>query len=382
MKKIPKCFQKYLKDAEIRDINFLMSNTTAFNIILKKILESKDGKLILKETNGDRPIFYQIDEKHDISKAFLSKTWENCTFEDKVKCIHLFIEKFFKNTDCPTPILTGIPYKKEILNQNILGYYQKENNEIFINFDSMTHMTGIQCYSIIYHECCHALNFYDIKYKLIPDILFKYCGIVSNEYDLDIDKMCAIMELPTQDCIYNYKTGKIVNMTHIIRNDILQAKNYIIAFLPEPTKSLEEIKSKKELSNYLDNSFYLASPCERFARTETLKRLREISVGYKHTYTDSIILKKLINHEKEVTTKLKADREFTFKYKGLFPVNPIAYLDLWDSFAKEKFYEQQKKKISGLPKRYTALYTRALEITKKIKDTIYSHLDDDIEMEI
>ena len=378
-KKIPDCFQKYLRDSRAKDIKKTLSRTKTFDIILNLILQSKNGKLLFKDTsNPNIPNFYSPKKNNDIIKIFLFNTWRNCSFEDKVKAINLFVENFFKNSKTPAPKLTGIPYKKEILELNILGYFHKEKNELYINFDKINEFSGIKLLSILYHECSHCVDFYNIQNNLIPTLLKKYwnTSTINPQSSLTLDEEIKIIELPISGYIFNHQSQKEEFIDNNLRNDILKAKNYIVSFMPTNSITFSTIKTKKDLYSYISNTLYLMSPCERHARVQSKKYMTKINNNSRLAHDDSIQIEHEFKQDKSINNKIINDCKKFTDLLSRQSKESLQSLEIWDTFTRARFYDNQKRKIAGLPRKYLPLHNKAISNANSALNSMFSHIDD------
>lgn len=361
---LPKTLEKYKNVVDKLPLVEKLIPDKISEAILKQILSSKNGELILKKNNYKNTEFFK-PELESMPNCFLKGYWDNCSLEDKVKITYKYMEYFFKNTPYDKPKLLLVTKDKTTSNSSSVAYYNLNDNSIFIDLDKMQDLAGVHFLGVLFHECTHAKDLTNIKEKIIPELLEKYAGInsVSARHIFKFQK--EIMDLNTEGYIDNQKTGKKELISKPLKEKILKAKNCMSVITPSSVETLSEIKTKADFEKYVQTMLYYYSPIERFARVAVRNYFRtqftdkeacsstdQIYVNSEvknETYIDKqlMIFKNLFKTENETIATAKELMDLLLKKQYMERPTAIKYA-MKDTFAKEylKVSETYDKKIT------------------------------------
>lgn len=302
---VPETLKNYSYFIEHLPIGDRLSYTSVNDQVLEHILNSNDGKLILKKGMGDKVEFFS-PKPEDISNCFLSGVWDLAKLEDKIKIINMYTDYFFGNEPCK-PKLLMISNDARLHNQNILGSFMPDINRVFINLDNLSNAPGLKLLKILYHEFTHVKDFYRIENDVIPSLLTTYHGISDEKVETwKASKSCikAIMDMKIMGNLHNYKTGHDEHISNKLCNDILRAKNFITPIFPAHIG--EEIFTTADFSNYVDFMLYYFCPIERLARISVRQFFKpKLTDKNAYTHQDYNFISNQVDEELFVDDELK-----------------------------------------------------------------------------
>lgn len=315
--------------------------------IIKQILKSKDGKLILKVKNGyDAPKCY-IPEFDEIPNCFADSVWSLTTIEDKIKIIDKYMDYLFQNDPKSKPKLRIIPRPQDPVDKIALANYNHSSHSLFLNLDKLRDLDGINYMSLIFHECVHARDMGNIESTLLPDILRKYTDLTEEQIKYPKVFEREIIELNTTGYLFNRLTGKKEVINNSLKDDILKCKNFMEIFNDVSIENPKAIKSKVDFEKYINSMLYYYSPVERFARVGVRNFFRtQLNAGNIVSSKDMMTTNSIVDSELAVEKMLDELREMLIKRTMDGSQETIIDMkNLLDLAIKYKFYT--KKSIYG-----------------------------------
>ena len=240
--------------------------------VLKKILESDSGKYLAKKQKHEQqtPDFQMIDPLN-YKQTFFDSFWKNSTFEQKIKSVNFFIEEYNSRFGIKQPLKLSLIPPENLDNSNISACYFKGSNEIYLNLDNLSNISGLEMYSILVHETTHAKDFAKLKTKIIPDLCKDVLGREVEAEKVDsLLLMLDFLNIENSDVYHSHLDGKLKKVSTGLRSNITLAKNYAQALSPTGVKTLSDVDTIEDFAKYAQNILYLHSPLERRARFNAL----------------------------------------------------------------------------------------------------------------
>lgn len=265
--KIPKILSKY--EGYINSLNNRVNRNSSESLssfLLNQILNSKDGKLVLKMKVGSDKFQFYIPDEEDIPNCFLKRIWNFATIEDKIKITDKYLDYLFRNDIQSRPTLRIVSHPNSTVDNDSLASYEKKNNEIFLNLDNLEDVSGLNFMAILFHECTHAKDMANIEKNIAPEILTKYTRISDEEANYAKLWEKLIIDMPFEGLVFNKKLGDKELLESVPQQKILKCKNYFSIFNECTMYSPDNIRNKKDFETYLNSILYFYSPLERFAR--------------------------------------------------------------------------------------------------------------------
>ncbi len=339
----------------------------ASDLILQQILESKDGKLVLKMNMGSVPHCF-IPDLEDIPTCFGERIWSNCTFEEKIKIVSEYMEFFFQNSNTPKPKLRIVPKPNDVGEASCLACYKHNTNTVFLDIDKIIDYSGIEILSILYHECTHAVDISHIKSDVMPELLTTYIQDGDNPMsDISLEK--NILDIDTQGVVYNYQTHKKERLDTRKKMDVLKCKNLIAPFSIVNIETPADIHSREDMEDYINSIMYYYSPLERFARISVLNFFRQQFKDEELlTSRDQKEIKRELENELIIDQKIKSLKELLVKDATFGGKEAIIDMrDLYDLATQCKFY---KKEYLFMPSNAQKFPEKAKEIEDRYNQTI------------
>lgn len=333
---LPKSLEKYKNVVDKLPLVEKIIPSKISDAILKQILSSKKGELILKKNSLKNIEFFKPDLE-DMPNCFLKGCWDNCSLEDKVKITYQYIEYFFKDTPYDKPKLLLVTKDKITSSSSSVAYYNLNDNSIFIDLDKMQDLAGVHFLGVLFHECTHAKDLTNIKEKIIPELLEKYAGInsVSARHIFKFQK--EIMDLNTEGYIDNLKTGKKELISKPLKEKILKAKNCMSVITPTSVETLSEIQTKAEFEKYVQTMLYYYSPIERFARVAVRNYFRtQFTDKEACSSSDQIYVDSEVKNETYVDKQLMVFKNLFKTENGIIATAK----ELLDLMLKKQFMER------------------------------------------
>lgn len=265
---LPKELVKYkgfIESLGEKNINSRNYNRVS-KFLLRQILDSKDGKLLLRMKTGLDKFDFYMPEMSDIPNCFVKRVWDFSSFEDKIKIIDKYLEYLFENDTNKKPNLRIISNPLDSVDNDNLANYNIHSNEVFLNLDKLEEYPGLSVMSIIFHECTHAKDMTNIEGNIIPQILQNYTTLEdeSTYHPALFEKL--IMDMPIEGYLFNKKSDNRDLVQGKIQNDILKCKNFFSIFNESSIIDPNVVSSKADFEKYVNSMLYFYSPLERFAR--------------------------------------------------------------------------------------------------------------------
>lgn len=339
--KLPKSLSKY--EGYISSLNNRVdrnSSESLSNFLLKQILNSKDGKLVLKMKVGSDKFQFYIPDEENIPNCFLKRIWDFATIEDKIKITDKYLDYIYKNDIPSRPGLRIVSNPNSAVDKGSLASYEKKNNEIYLNLDRLESSSGLNFMSILFHECTHAKDMANIENNIAPEILTKYTRIRDDEAKIVNLWEKLIIDMPYEELVYNKKSGEKELLEGVSQQKILKCKNYFSIFNECTMYSPDNVHNKKDFEAYLNSILYLYSPLERFARISVRNFFRK-QLTDKRIIMDEDIreARAIIDSEDKIDEYIATFKEFLAKpsqYGGKETI--VDMKGLFDLASKYNFY--------------------------------------------
>lgn len=319
--------------------------------LLSQILNSKDGRLILKVKKDGHDFSFYMPKDEEIPNSFASSIWDNASIEDKIKIISKYMDYLFQNYE-DKPVLRILPKSLEEKNLNCYASYNRHNNTIFVNLDMCSKSSGIEFMSYIFHECTHAKDMANINKNIFPEILSKYTKVNENEFDYENIREREIMNLESSGIIHNFESGEDEIINTSLQNKILKCLNVYSVFNEIKSVDTRKVKDKKDFEEYMNTIMYCYSPLERFARISVRNFFKtQLTDGSVLESKDIKIAQKIIRSEEDMDRVIGEFKDILVEKTPDGNTNSIIDMkDLFELVAKHKFYTRPAIGVSNANK--------------------------------
>lgn len=362
----PKALEKYTnflcKTMDSRAISADNVSDTILNEIYRT--HPRSGWILSKSEANEHKDFFR-PTKENIYDCFKNNVWANCSFEDRIMLINLYLDKFFENFGVKPKL--KIVLDKKTYNPGERGFYELNRNQIYVNTDELMHCNGVEILALLFHECSHAKDLVKFRDQTLPNMLENLCGVNHANSRRPYSFQKEIMDLNYEGNVHHRKLGTIA-IDKKLRNDIVKAKNFFnVVRLTCVTP--DKVHSREDMEKYMQNILYFYSPIERFARIATRNFLKSNFKDQKFAYEDEVFLKNQVTQEDRINKMLDEFKSYLTSPQGAI----IDLRGLFDLYTKHEFYHKPRL----FEKPHSELYPKeCADVDKRYNDVmsqIYSN---------